>query len=354
MNPYVGLDDSAFWKKAVANKSLFDLTGLWKPKFKIDPVDKVSTYGSCFAQHIGNGLKSRGFNWFVSETGPVELPLNIRRENGYNIFSSRTGNIYTTNLFLQWIKWSLGIDSIPDEVWEKNGKFIDPFRPTASKKGFESKEELLTSRRVTLCKFKETLVESDIIVFTLGLTERWLNKSGSYEYPMCPGTIAGEFKQSEHCFDNMDFNSVVSALEEAIEIIRELNKQVKFILTVSPVPLTATKSGHHVLQATTASKSILRAVTDYLYSKYDYVDYFPSYEIITGVPFKSVFFNPNLRTVNPAGVDFVMRNFFGALGGIASFNQENKSNDVAMLRTSVEEVCEESLLEAFSDKGRKK
>ena len=45
------------------------------------------------------------------------------------------------------------------------------------------------------------------------------------------------------------------------------------------------------------------------------IAYFPSYEIIASHPSRAMFFNPDLRTVNLAGVDYVMRHFFHATVG---------------------------------------
>jgi hypothetical protein len=87
------------------------------------------------------------------------------------------------------------------------------------------------------------------------------------------------------------------------------------VLTVSPVPLTATATGRHALVATTHSKSVLRAAAGQLADERDDVDYFPSYEIISGFPYRAAFYEPNLRTVTPDGVAFVMRHFFQALQG---------------------------------------
>ena len=82
---------------------------------------------------------------------------------------------------------------------------------------------------------------------------------------------------------------------------------------VSPVPLTATATGRHALVATTHSKSVLRAAAGQLADELDHVDYFPSYEIVTGFPYRAAFYAPNLRTVTPDGVAFVMWHFFRAL-----------------------------------------
>jgi hypothetical protein len=353
MNPYEDLPQKAFWKLAVANKSMFDISELWQPKFPIKSNDKVATFGSCFAQHIGNALKDRGFNWMITEKAPDGCSVELARKYNYGIFTARTGNIYTTSLLKQWTEWALNKKEIPDEIWEKDGRFYDPFRPRVEPNGFESKNEVKMSQLQTVESFKESIESSDYFVFTLGLTESWFNKNG-YEYPMCPGTIAGEFDKNVHEFVNQQFNSILTNLSDAMALMRELNPKLKFILTVSPVPLTATKSNKHVAVATMASKSVLRAVADQLATNRANVDYFPSYEIINSPIFKGVFFEPNQRSVNPYGVNFVMNTFFRCL--VSQFGQSycsdnvlknNDSSEISLIEQAHDEQCDEALLEAF-------
>lgn len=348
MNPYSSLPDKAFWKKAVASKSMFDVSDLWDPKFNISPNSKVSTFGSCFAQHIGNALKSRGFNWLITETPPGGLSPKNRKKFNYEIFSARTGNIYTTSLLRQWVEWALGEKSIPDEVWEKEGKYYDPFRPVVEPGGFASIEELRLSQKETALAFRESIRKSSFFVFTLGLTESWFNSKEGYEYPMCPGTAAGEYIEGEHVFKNQQFGEIAKNLNLAMDLMRKENPRIKFILTVSPVPLTATNSGGNVLVATMESKSTLRAVAGQIARNKKHVDYFPSYEIINSPVFKGAFFEPNQRNVNPAGVDFVMDHFFSCLeykfGN--QVTKKIKNSEVKSGATS-DAVCEEELLNAF-------
>lgn len=80
-NPYLDLDDKAFWKLAVANRSAFDLADLWQPKFQLEPNDRVVTFGSCFAQHIGKALKKNGYNWTSYESAPPQY----KRYNSANV-----------------------------------------------------------------------------------------------------------------------------------------------------------------------------------------------------------------------------------------------------------------------------
>ncbi|MDD3444861.1 MAG: GSCFA domain-containing protein [Zavarzinia sp.] len=314
------------------------------------PADAVATFGSCFAQHIGNALQDRGFRWMITETPPAGLsPKNMTAFN-YNVFSARTGNIYTTSLLRQWVSWATGESTPPDEVWEGKDGIIDPFRPRVEPGGFESVEEMRRSRAVTIDAFRAGLEKARYFVFTLGLTESWVNKSGGYEYPMCPGTVAGTFDETEHEFVNQDFLTVYRNLAASFGMIRRLNKGIRFILTVSPVPLTATNSDEHVLVATMYSKSVLRAVAGQFCQKGSAIDYFPSYEIINSPVFRNAFFEPNQRNVSAYGVNFVMDHFFRCL--VAKYGEYAKPGAsrgaaVAAKMSKADEVCEEALLEAF-------
>jgi len=71
--------------------------------------------------------------------------------------------------------------------------------------------------------------------------------------------------------------------------------------------LIVAASGKHVLNATSYSKSTLRAVAGDAAKAFANVFYFPSYEIISSAASRGMFFNPDLRTVNPMGVDLVMK-----------------------------------------------
>ena len=313
MNPYQSLDQKHFWSTAVAQKNMFDISDLWNPKFRIGQKMKVATYGSCFAQHIGRALAKRDFTWMISERAPSALSDENAKKYNYGIFTARTGNIYTVSLLNQWLDWALHEKQVPKEIWEKDGRFFDPFRPNIEPDGFTSEEEMHVSRTEAIKAFRKSVVDCDVFVFTLGLTESWTNSAHGYEYPLCPGTVAGDFNKSLHKFSNQGFNFIRSGLAAAISKMKSANPNIKIILTVSPVPLTATMSGNHVLPATVESKSILRAVAGSIARGSATVDYFPSFEIISSTPYRGAFFEPNQRNVNHTGVDHVMNCFFSCL-----------------------------------------
>lgn len=358
MNPYRSLDPKAFWRPAVADRSMFDIEGLWEPKFNLRPGNPVVTFGSCFAQHIGKYLAAAGYNWLIAETTPRSWPAPVLEEFGYGLFSARTGNIYTTSLLRQWTEWALDRKPVPDQVWEQDGRFFDPFRPAIEPGGFASADELLASRRRAIRAFRACIEQARFFIFTMGLTESWFDAETGIEYPMCPGTIAGTHDPDRHQFLNQDYERIRYDLLEVVHLMKAVNSRLEFILTVSPVPLTATMSGRHVAVATMASKSILRAVADHVANTRADVDYFPSYEIIAGPVFKGVFFQQNQRSVHPAGVDFVMKSFFGGLqakfGGSAAPVPAPATPVVApVVANDLEdddEHCEEAMLAVFGSR----
>jgi GSCFA family len=348
MNPYKDLPDKAFWRLSVSSKNMLDIDDLWNPKFNIRQTQPIATFGSCFAQHIGSALKAFGYRWLITEPPPYGLSKKNAKLFGYNMFSARTGNIYSTSLLKQWTEWALDRSAPPDELWEKDGRFYDPFRPTIEPNGFESESEMRSSRAQAIVSFRSCIMRATYFVFTLGLTESWFNQERGYEYPMCPGTAGGVFNPKVHVFRNQQFQDIIVNLAAAIELMRGHNKSLRFLLTVSPVPLVATKSGNHVLVATMESKSVLRAVAGQLARNRTYIDYFPSYEIINSPVFRGTFYEPNQRGINHHGVTFVMNVFFSCLS--RTFAEAKGGAVHKDGESQIGAACDEELLDAFGGK----
>jgi hypothetical protein len=243
------------------------------------------------------------------------------------------------------------------EHWEQDGRFYDPLRPAIEPDGFASLHELKEAREGTYAAIRKAVREADVFVFTLGLTECWRNRRTGLEYAICPGTIAGRFDPEVHFFANQRFAGITKEIRRCLELLNRENPGLRLLLTVSPVPLTATASGAHVLTATSASKSTLRAVARELVEDFDSVDYFPSYEIITHPAFRGMFYAPNQRSVVSEGVDFVMKNFFEDQARVFAPERRNAKSatdqaaapaESETLRTAEDLRCEEEALNAFA------
>ena len=350
--PYGQLPARNFWKLAVDGRAPGELESLWRPGIALAPSDRFATAGSCFAQHISRNLVAANCSWTDSEPAPVWLTPDEAKQFGYGVFSFRTGNIYTPALLRQWIEMALGLQASTDEVWEQDNRFFDPLRPAIEPGGYESADECLHARAYTLKRIRDALANIDVLIFTLGLTEGWRNAETGIWYPMCPGTLAGTFDAARHHFHNLSHDEIVADIEHAFGHIRTINSGARLILTVSPVPLTATATGDHVLVATTYSKSVLRAAAGTLAARDSRIDYFPSYEIIAAPPSRGVFYDANMRTVTADGVDCVMKHFFRGLTGATELQHPPAAIASPAPGSAISDdddtICEEELLAAFA------
>lgn len=343
-HPYKRLDDRSLWRKAVAEKSPFSLEDLYRKKFPITTDDRIVTAGSCFAQHIARKLRDSGFNFCDHEPAPPLFPPALSQAFNYGVYSARYCNIYTVRQMLQTFDRAFGTFVPQERAWKNGDGFSDPFRPALEPEPFSSVEELENSRRLHLQAVKAVLTQSDVFIFTLGLTEGWVSKADGAVFPLCPGTAAGTFDESQYEFKNFSYFEIFEDLVAFMGKVRAVNPAIRFLLTVSPVPLTATKSDQHVLSATSYSKSVLRAVAGHVSQEIDFVDYFPSYELIAAPSMRGMFFEPNMRSVNPAGVDHVMAHFFKAHVPPAQPAANDRGVAKVIDVASMDVVCEEMLL----------
>ena len=367
-SPYTNLPPEKFWRSGVQETHPLTVEGLYKKKFPIGESEKIATAGSCFAQNVAIYLKKNGFSVLDVEPAPPSLSEKVAKNFGYKIYSARYGNIYTIRQLLQLTQDADASHADASDVWEKNGRYFDALRPNIEPQGFDSVDETLTLRKYHLSRVKELFSSMDVFIFTLGLTEAWVDKRNGRVFPTAPGTIAGEYDPDIYAFHNFGYNEIYDDFVTFIDLVRKWNPDFKVILTVSPVPLTATASDDHVLLATMYSKSVLRAVAGDLARKHDFIDYFPSYEMIASPWSKGFFFESNMRSVNTGGVASVMRIFFDQHGHANGSGEQMELNaragrekrrpqrdgarksfgDIGDQKSGDDVVCEDVLLEAFA------
>ncbi len=338
LNPYFDLNEKAFWRSGVGARHFADLENLWDP-IALTKNDKIATAGSCFSQALGQNLKKRGARFMDMEPAPPFFETEAEaRKWGYGVFSCRYGNIYTSRQLLQLFKEVHGERDPVEKVWEKDGRFFDALRPGIDQAGQETAEDVVKLRVLHLSAVKKMFAEVDLFVFTLGLTEAWcLNEDGTM-FPVAPGTIAGSYDPEKYSFKNLRYPEIYAELQEFYDCLKAVNPTARILLTVSPVPMTATATDKHILVATTYSKSVLRSVAGDLSEDSDDIYYFPGYEIVGTHPSRAMYYETNLRNVNPYGVDYVMSHFVS--GRIAKeLNAEIKSDD-----EDLELICEEEKL----------
>ena len=347
-SPYKGLHKRAYWKTGVANQNWEEFSDIWRPKFSIDRNLRIMTAGSCFAQHITRKLRAQKFGVIDTEPAPRRMSPETAHKFGYGLYSARYGNVYTVRQLLQLVKQAFASNSEMPLIHKKQSRFFDALRPSVEPHGFSTEEEVVIHRAHHLKMVRRALKQVDIFIFTLGLTEAWVHL-GHTVLPTAPGTIAGSYDPAVHTWRNFSFNEIYADFTEFRKLVHRIRPECKFLLTVSPVPLTATAADQHILPATIHSKSILRAVAGQLIADYDDVDYFPSYELIATPFLGSCFYEDNMREVRSDGVALVMDTFFGCIG-CSDYTSKLSVRERARRPSLAAEnmICEDVLLEQFA------
>lgn len=341
-SPYRGKPAKNFWKTGVPKDDAEALNGLHERKFPIGEFDAVATAGSCFAQHIARNLRLNGFNVLDAEPAPISLSAKMAEKFGFGVYSARFGNIYYIRQLLQLAQEALGEREPSNWIWTKDGRYYDALRPSVEPDGLTTPESVREHREQHIAAVRRMVKSATVLVYTFGLTEGWVDTASGTVFPTAPGTVSGDFDPALFEFKNFDYTEILADFEELRLLLHKHNPGLKFIVTVSPVALAATATDDHVLVATTYSKSVLRAVAGELARLHPDIDYFPSFEIITGSQAKGRFWDDTLRGVSPEGVNTVMRHFFHSYPPVAAAPPNG--------RVSEEEIlCEEVLLEVFGE-----
>ena len=305
--PYNHLPDHHFWRRSIASVEAHRIDPVVRTRFRIAHTDRIATAGSCFAQHIARRLQKIGDYYLVVEDG-AHLPEADRAARQYGLLSARYGNIYTAAQLWQLRREAYGEWAPQENAWSgRDGGWVDPFRPTVET--FAERKAVIADRAKHLAAVRRMLESCDILVFTLGLTEAWRSIGDGAVYPLAPGVAGGSYDPARYGFVNYSAAEVEEDLGRFLAAAKKRNPGLRVILTISPVPLAATFEDRSVLVSTTYSKAALRVAAEAMIRRHDWVDYFPSYEIITGSPTGGLYYGPDDREVNGLGVAHVMRLF---------------------------------------------
>jgi len=340
-SPYNNLPKRAFWRTGVGERDANDPGDLYHPRWQIAAKNRIFTAGSCFAQHVGRALRRAGAKVIDTEVLPRNVSDGLKYKYGYGLYSARFGNIYTARQMLQLMGEAAGETRPALPIWEHADRYFDAQRPAVEPRGLDTPEQVRSHREAHLARVSLALLRTDVFVFTFGLTETWEHIETGTVYPTAPGVMAGYFDPDLFRFKNLN---ALECYDDFVQIrahMKKLNPTCKFIITVSPVPLTATASGDHVEVATASSKASLRAACAMLVDEYDDIDYFPSYEIITSANARGIYFKANKRSVARVGIDTAMGMF------LAAHNLSAKPAPTLATAAAAAEFCEDVLLEAF-------
>ncbi|MDO6838025.1 GSCFA domain-containing protein [Paraglaciecola chathamensis] len=280
-----------------------------EPSFTINKKHKIFTVGSCFARNVEQSLIANNVDVIGSDfslasdilhgtVGAMNNKVNARSVlNKYSTLS--ICEEFDRVLNNKVIKDN-GFISLDDELW------IDPQLASVVKP--LKFNELLTVREKVNDIIKQ-VIDADVVFVTLGLNEVWFDKhTGTYLNSSPPPSLM-RAKEPRFEFSTPNFEIVYENLYKFVELVRtKSRKEVKFVVTVSPVPLSTTWTSSDIVVANSISKSTLRVCAERLTQDYDNVDYFPSFEMVTNSPKLNAWQSDKLHVAKPM-VDFVIEKF---------------------------------------------
>ncbi len=351
-HPYQNLAGSAFWKTGVAQNpaSSESWIELVQAKQRIQPGERIATAGSCFAQHVAAHLRRNTTNLLDCEPPPPGLAADQHHRFGYSLYSARYGNVYTVRQLRQLVEEAAGLHQPEGHLWRRGDHWIDGLRPSVEPVGLSSKDEVMAHRQFHLACVRSVLKNLDWLVVTLGLTECWRHRPSGTVFPMAPGTQGGDFDPDLH---ELWITSHWKARKDLLSLRRRIKalrggRPFELLLTVSPVPLTATASGKHVLSATLQAKATLLSVAQELARDQERIHYFPSYEIIHHPNRRDSAFTANLRSIRAEAVAEVMKVFERSYGPEPTAETTREMAVDPNTPRADDLICDEALLETFA------
>lgn len=246
------------------------------PKFKLKPGSAVYTIGSCFARNVEAQLRVEGFQ---VPTAEFAIPLEHYISKVH--FPNTILNKYTAHSSADEILRAIGDRSYPDNglLEVSPGLWFDPQTSHTKALGREAAVE----QRSSLDKVMGNLIDCDTLVLTLGLTETWVDEQTGAIFNQLNTGVIGSVKDRVRFF-NADAEAALGVLSHALERLHVRKPSMNVVVTVSPVPLAQTFTDMDVVAANTLSKAILRGVAHRLTRRFDFVDYYPSFEMVMNSP----------------------------------------------------------------------
>lgn len=214
---------------------------------KINHQSAIYAIGSCFSTVIGDKLAERKFSVVNNPFGTLFNPVSIARVMEDSLLEMPVDKqliLSREGLFLYY-----GMHS--DVVAYSQ----------------DSLERLILKKQQ---QTRQVLEQASHVIITFGTA--WV-----YEFIAKEEIVANCHKQPAHLFEKrlLHPDEIQKAFAGFLNLLVEINPTIQVILTVSPV--RHTKDG---IPQNQLSKSVLRIAANDLEETYDFVHYFPSYEIM--------------------------------------------------------------------------
>jgi hypothetical protein len=247
-----------------------------KSEFRLEPESKLLFLGSCFAEEIGNKVKTAFLDVEVNPLGICYNPLSI--VNHLNRALNQEFFKEEELLLTRGIRVHQDLHSV----------FND----------FEA-EAFLNKANEGLTEMHSRLIQSSCIFITLGTSIVFENKN-KHVVNNCHKLPSELFNKRFLSLSEMD-----SALSNVLEKLQQVNPNVKIVFTVSPI-----RHLRHGASENMRSKARLILLCEKLTQKFEFVSYLPVFEFVMDELRDYRYYKQSdLIHLNDLGVNLVFRNF---------------------------------------------
>lgn len=248
--------------------------------FHISHEDHLLFWGSCFSEHMYDKFRQLKFDAKLNPHGILYHPLSIIK----SIEDVINGKKYEEQDLVFY-----------NGLWHSfhhHGHFSDPDQKTC-----------LDKINHSIDIFNTHLKQANFIICTLGSSFAFQLKSNSTFIANCHKFPADNFNRVF-----IQRKTILDAFNQCIQNVKAINKNVKFLFTVSPV--------RHIrdgLVENQKSKASLILSVDEIVKQNEGVFYFPSYEIMMDDLRDYRFYEKDLIHPNEQGIDYIWNIFQDAV-----------------------------------------
>lgn len=249
--------------------------------FALTHADRLLLVGSCFTEHIGTRLSAGKFDVLVNPNGIVYNPVSVARSLASLLWGHHedSGRPHSNNLFEHNGLW---------HSWEHHGVFSKPDKTAAE-------DDIRQAQK----QAAEFLQKTDYLLLTLGTADVFILRETGQVVANCHKVPANRFEQRM-----LTVPETVQTLSEVLSQIKTELPEIRVILTVSPV--RHLRNGFVENQR---SKAVLVLACAELCEQFDYLHYFPAYELLLDDLRDYRFYAPDMIHPNEQAIDYIWERF---------------------------------------------
>lgn len=232
--------------------------------------------GSCFSNNIGGKLQELKFDTVINPFGVLYNPLSV--SENLNMLMDKT-KISENNIFFDNDLWA---------SFSFHSSYSNP-----------DKTQFLNKANQQIDVNSKKLLKTNVLFITWGTAWVYEVKETGRVATNCHKIPATKFNRFL-----LEVDKIIETSESLFQKLRQINPAMQIVLTVSPI--RHWKDGATGNQV---SKSTLLLAANKLANKFDFVEYFPSYEIVMDDLRDYRFYEKDMLHPNSLTIEYIWEKF---------------------------------------------